>query len=554
MAASDASSDYSHRESHLPHPEKQIPAVAPLSPEGDPLEHAATSVSHHDMPAATYVVTGDSDIIYNKFSPARKTTIVLAMSFCAFLAPISSTTVLSAVPEVAATYNCDGAIINLSNAIYVLFMGLSPMFWGPVCTVYGRRYPSLISGGLFFAFSVGTALAPNLASFFIFRLLTGFQGTSYLIIGTSAIGDIYKPTERGTAIGWFLTGTLVGPAIGPVLGGIIVTYRSWRVIFWLQTALAGVGFCLILIFYPETIHYKRSVELQGLSKGQKAHKMWQWLNPFRIIQLFWYPNLLGTALASSSLTWNMYSLLTPIRYVINPRFALTSPITSGLFYLAPGGGYLLGTFVGGRWADHITKKWVRVRGRRVPEDRLRSCIVFLGGVIPACMLIYGWSLEKRAGGIPLPVIMMFVQGVAQLFCFPSLNTYCLDVMPGRSAEVVAGNYMIRYLFAALGTALCLPAIRGIGIGWNCTIAALFLIAAAAVVAAITKYGSGWRERIDQRKVDRQEADKEAQVGRGGVMEEEEEEHEKPVEEVEKEREGGEGKGKEVAVGGAEKGT
>lgn len=52
------------------------------------------------------------------------------------------------------------------------------------------------------------------------------------------------------------------------------------------------------------------------------------------------------------------------------------------------------------------------------------------------MIIYGWSVEKRVGGVALPVAMMFLQGVAQLFCFPSLNTYCLDVMQGRSAEVV----------------------------------------------------------------------------------------------------------------------
>jgi len=62
---------------------------------------------------------------------------------------------------------------------------------------------------------------------------------------------------------------------------------------------------------------------------------------------------------------------------------------------------------------------------RVPEDRLRSCLTAMGVVIPACMLIYGWSIEKEVGGIALPVIVMFIQGVAQLFCFPSLNTYCL---------------------------------------------------------------------------------------------------------------------------------
>lgn len=142
----------------------------------------------------------------------------------------------------------------------------------------------------------------------------------------------------------------------------------------------------------------------------------------------------------------MYSLLTPIRYVLNPRFDLSTPLQGSLFYIAPGCGYLFGTFFGGRYADHIVKKYIRIRGHREAEDRLRSCLWFLGGVIPACMLIYGWSVEKRVGGIALPVIMMFLQGVAQLFCFPSLNAYCLDVMQFRSAEVV-GMYPFLRCFA-----------------------------------------------------------------------------------------------------------
>jgi MFS family permease len=154
-------------------------------------------------------------------------------------------------------------------------------------------------------------------------------------------------------------------------------------------------------------------------------------------ELFLLPRLtIIQSLASSALVWNMYSLLTPIRYVLNPRFHLTSPIQSGLFYIAPGCGYLLGTFFGGRWADHIVKKWIRKRGERVPEDRLRSALLALGVVIPGSILVYGWSIEKEKGGIPLPVIVMFLQGFAQLFCFPSLNTYCLDVMQKHSGEVI----------------------------------------------------------------------------------------------------------------------
>jgi hypothetical protein len=91
-----------------------------------------------------------------------------------------------------------------------------------------------------------------------------------------------------------------------------------------------------------------------------------------------------------------------------------------------------------------------------------------------------------------------------LFCFPSLNTYCLDVMQakGKSAEVVAGNYMIRYVFAAAGSAVCLPAIEVVGVGWFSTISAGFLVVSAASVWAVTVWGEGWRKRVDSRKRDK----------------------------------------------------
>jgi hypothetical protein len=173
------------------------------------LVHIQSHASAHDIPHIPYHESGDE--IYDKFTHSKKIGIVSVLAFCSFLAPMASTTVLAAVPEVAATYNTTGTLINVSNALYMLFMGLSPMFWGPIGQVYGRRWTQLLSAILFAAFSIGTALAPNLASFFIFRILTAFQGTSFLIIGSSCIGDIYRPTERATALSWFFSGTLIGP-------------------------------------------------------------------------------------------------------------------------------------------------------------------------------------------------------------------------------------------------------------------------------------------------------------------------------------------------------
>ncbi len=83
------------------------------------------------------------DEFYDRITPGRKLIIVAVLSYCSFLAPISSTTVLAATPEVAQEFNSTGSVVDVSNALYMLFMGISPLLWGPLSQVYGRRFVSV---------------------------------------------------------------------------------------------------------------------------------------------------------------------------------------------------------------------------------------------------------------------------------------------------------------------------------------------------------------------------------------------------------------------------
>ncbi|UKZ52133.1 hypothetical protein TrVGV298_005908 [Trichoderma virens] len=95
--------------------------------------------------------------------------------------------------------------------------------------------------------------------------------------------------------------------------------------------------------------------------------------------------------------------------------------------------------------------------------------------------------------------MLFLQGVGQLFCFPALNTYCLDVMPGRGAEVTAANYFVRYLAGCVATAVVLPAVDGIGVGWFETISTGLVVLSTIGVLATIRWGKEWREKIDAKE-------------------------------------------------------
>ncbi|KAL9112164.1 MAG: hypothetical protein Q9227_003541 [Pyrenula ochraceoflavens] len=390
------------------------------------LSQMPSHLSHHDLQPTVSQHVEANAAQYTRFSSHRKIIITITLSLASFLAPMSSTSILSAIPEVASEYDSTGSIVNLSNALYMLFMGISPCVWGPLSQVYGRR-------------SVG---------------LCNFGKNSLL-----------KMADMSDLL-----------------------YSVYGILHW-DCARTQSGFLPPLDGSCQALSL--DLHLDRFLEESLSHLK---------------------AVASSSLVFNMYSLLTPIRYVLNPRFHLTSPIQSGLFYIAPGCGYLLGTMGGGRWADHHVKKWIRKKGKRVPEDRLRSCVSSLGAVIPGCMLVYGWTVEKAVGGVPVPVIAMFFQGVAQLFCFPSLNTYCVDVMQskGRSAEVVASNYMARYFFGAAGSAVVLPAVEAIGVGWFSTISAAFLVFGAGLLVLTILFGESWRDRVDEKKRAKKTAKEESQ--------------------------------------------
>lgn len=433
-----------------------------------------------------------SDANYDRFSAARKRSFVMVASLSCLLSPLSSLAFLPAVSEISDEFHTNGTVINVSNAVYLVVLAVSPCIMGPCGDNYGRKIVFLLCLLLFTISSLLTGLAQNLAMFYVFRSLSALFGTAFFSTAGSVVGDIYPPHQRGSAMGWLLLGTQVGPAFGPCIGGVIVTYASWRVIFYFLSGCGGFVLALVILLLKETSTTSRYKEMRTKS-GKRLVVIP--FNPFRVILALRYKNLLLAGLMSVSLHYNMYVLLTPIRYVMNPRFNLEKPVYAGLFYLCPGMGYLVGSYFGGRWADRYVRKYINKKGRRVSEDRLRSELWAHGLILPATILVYGWCLKTKKGGIPVPAIMMFLNGFAQTICFPSLNTYCVDSMPLLKGDAIASNYMIRFLSGAVATATVLKQINSIGVGWTCTISAGVLFGGFLLSLALVN--SGEKMRVTQ---------------------------------------------------------
>lgn len=140
-------SDQSHQASSQDQIETE--SIRPAPPRGEDLYRSGSHVSGPDTLEPPHQDHKDQyreagDEVYDRLSKKRKIVIVGVLSFCAFLSPVSSTSVLAATPEVAKEYDTTGSVINLSNAAYMALMGLSPIVWGPMSQVFGRRPVSFV--------------------------------------------------------------------------------------------------------------------------------------------------------------------------------------------------------------------------------------------------------------------------------------------------------------------------------------------------------------------------------------------------------------------------
>ncbi|ODV86651.1 hypothetical protein CANARDRAFT_113371 [[Candida] arabinofermentans NRRL YB-2248] len=424
------------------------------------------SVSKELSKIATLPPLADDDPYYDKFTELEKNLFVFIIGFTNFLSPLSNLAFTPAIPEIASDLNTTSQMINITNAIFNVFMAISPMMLTPLGPIYGKKIVLFSSTLGFVICTILTAVSVNLPMFFIFRALSAFSGTACFSVGGNIVGDIKRPKERGRALGWILIGTQLGPCFGPVMGGIIVTYTSWRVIFWVITGLAAFDCGLILICLKETSRIVIATELKKRT-GKKF--VFVKFNPFRVITAFKYINMIFAAMISMSLTYNMYGLLTPIRHVINPRFNLSTPLLGSLFYLAPGMGYMTGAFFGGYYADYMTKKWIDKRnGIRVPEDRLRATVI--------------------CHGLLQPIL-------GQTVTFTAVNAYCVDCLPHLKGDAIASNYVARYIGGgAISSATCLIQINNIGIGWTSTISAFVLWCGCLGGLLLIVFGAKLRER------------------------------------------------------------
>lgn len=116
---------------------------------------------------------------------------------------------------------------------------------GPVSDAYGRR-PVLVAGALMIAAaSIGTALAPDVASAAGFRILAGLGGGMLLPTGIALVGDVMPAERRATGVAVVTTQPGLSSVVGVPLVTLAAAAAGWRAAFAVVgTAMLACGVAL----------------------------------------------------------------------------------------------------------------------------------------------------------------------------------------------------------------------------------------------------------------------------------------------------------------------
>ncbi|MGC9220759.1 MAG: MFS transporter [Solirubrobacteraceae bacterium] len=168
------------------------------------------------------------------------------------MAAVDTTIVVLALPEIER-----GLHVPLSDVVwiviaYLLVITLLATQVGRLGDMFGRV--KMYEAG-FLVFIVGSglcALATSEMTIILYRIIQGVGGALITANSGAVIADIFPREERGRAYGFNSIGFNAGAILGILLGGVIISYISWRWIFWINVPPGIAAFVLALRVLHDT--------------------------------------------------------------------------------------------------------------------------------------------------------------------------------------------------------------------------------------------------------------------------------------------------------------
>jgi EmrB/QacA subfamily drug resistance transporter len=183
-----------------------------------------------------------------------KTALIVTVCLAQFMVVLDATVTNVALPTIARDLRFTPGDLQWVVTAYTLTFGGFLLLGGRSADLFGRRRMFTLGAAIFTLASLSNALAQSPTALIVSRAV---QGLGAALISPAALSIITTSTaqgqERRRALGIFAAISAGGGGIGLVLGGLLVTYLSWRWVFFINLPV-GVGAVLLARAYVPDSH------------------------------------------------------------------------------------------------------------------------------------------------------------------------------------------------------------------------------------------------------------------------------------------------------------
>ncbi|HEV2098571.1 MAG TPA: DHA2 family efflux MFS transporter permease subunit, partial [Stellaceae bacterium] len=169
----------------------------------------------------------------------------LVVACAMFMQNLDSTVIATALPTIARSLNENPLRLNVAITCYLLSLAVFIPISGWTADRFGARRVFTSAIVVFTLGSIACGISNSLSALVAARILQGMGGALMVPVGRLVLLRTVPKSDLVRAMSFVSVPALIGPVMGPPVGGLIVTYASWRWIFFINIPIGLLGIVLV---------------------------------------------------------------------------------------------------------------------------------------------------------------------------------------------------------------------------------------------------------------------------------------------------------------------
>lgn len=171
----------------------------------------------------------------------------LVVGCALFMQTLDSTVVATALPAMARSLHQNPVRLNIVITTNLLSLAIFIPLSGWLADKFGARTIFRAAIAIFTAGSVLCGVSQSLIELIAARFVQGIGGAMMSPVGRLLVLKSLPKTDWVEAISYLTVPAMLGPVIGPPLGGVIVSYSTWRWIFFINLPVGVIVLVLVAL-------------------------------------------------------------------------------------------------------------------------------------------------------------------------------------------------------------------------------------------------------------------------------------------------------------------